>query len=51
MESAFNINKLKVEQKDAYDLTVHTSGGLDVRILQHTIDVACVNFNDQVPDT
>ena len=50
MESAFNVNKLKVEHKDTHDLTVHASGGLDIRILQHIIDVVCVDFNDQVPN-
>ena len=44
------MNELKVEHKDAHDPTVHASGGLDIGILQHTFDVACINFNDQIPD-
>ena len=51
MESAFNVNELKVEHEDSHDPAVHASGWLDIGILQHTFDVACVNFNDQIPDT
>ena len=50
MESAFNVNKLKVEHEDAHDPMVNASGRLDIGILQHTFDVACINFNDQIPD-
>ena len=51
MESALNVNKLEVEYEDAYDPAVHASERLNVRILRHTFDVSCVNFNDQVSDT
>ena len=51
MESVFHMNEIKVEHKDTHDLMVHASGGLDIRILQHTFDVVCVDFNDQIPNT
>ena len=51
MEGAFNMNELEVKHEDAHDPTVHASGRLDVGILQHTFDVVCINFDDQVSDT
>ena len=50
MEGAFNMNELEVEHEDAHDLVVHASRWLDVGILQHTFDVTCIDFNDQIPD-
>ena len=51
MEGALHMNELEVKHEDAYDPAVHASERLNVRILQHTFDVSCVNFNDQVSDT
>ena len=51
MESAFNVNKLKMEYKDPCDPLVHAGRGLDIGILQHTFDIVGVDFNDQVPNT
>ena len=50
MEGAFNVNELEVEHEDAHDPTVHASRGLDIGVLQHTFDVASVDFNDQIPN-
>ena len=44
------MNELEMEHKDAHDLAVHASRGLNVGVLQHTFDVVSINFNDQVPN-
>ena len=44
------MNKLKVEHEDAYNPAVYASRRLDVGILQHTFDVSCIDFYDQIPD-
>ena len=51
MEGTLNMNKLEVEHEDSHDPAVHASGGLDIGVLQHTLDVASVDFNDQIPNT
>ena len=51
MEGSFNVNKLKMEHKNVYDLVVHASKGLNVGVLKHIFDVVSVDFNDQVPNT
>jgi len=42
------MDKLEVKQQDCSNPSVDGGIGLNVRVAEHTLDVACVNFYNEV---
>ena len=40
----------EVEEENAGDPAVYCSVGLNVWVVEHSFDVFCINFNDEVAD-
>ena len=47
---SWNMLEFKVEEEDGSNPLVDGSIGLDIRVTEHTLDVAGINFNDKLAD-
>src|SRR5882724_1796641 len=51
MEVPWNMYQLELEELDANNPSVDHSAWLNVRIVEHTFDIACINFDSKIFDT
>src|SRR5882724_5310893 len=51
MEAAWNVYQLELEELDANNPSVDCSAWLNVQIVEHTLDIACIDFDSKVFDT
>src|SRR5882724_5223794 len=51
MEVAWNMYQLELGELDANDPSVDYSTWLNVQIVEHTLDIACINFDSKIFDT
>jgi len=51
MEVAWNVYQLKLEELDANNPSVDRSAWLNVWIVEHTLDIACIDFDSKIFDT
>src|SRR5882724_8042106 len=51
MEVAWNMYQLKLEELDANNPSVDRSAWLNVQIVEHTLDIACIDFDSKIFDT
>ena len=46
-----NMNELEMKKLDADEPSVHRHSGLHVRVIQHALNIAGVDFHTEVSDT
>src|SRR5882724_5710870 len=51
MEVPWNVYQLELEELDTNNPSVDCSAWLNVRIVEHTLDIACINFDLKIFDT
>jgi len=51
MEVPWNMYQLKLEELDANNPSVDRSTWLNIQIVEHTLDLACINFDSKIFDT
>jgi len=51
MEAPWNMCQLELEEVDANNPSVDRSAWLNVQIVEHTLDIACINFDSKIFDT
>src|SRR5882724_5079037 len=51
MEAPWNVYQLELEELDANNPSVDRSSWLNVRIVEHTFDIACIDFDLMIFDT
>ena len=48
MHSTFDMNEGKMKCKNQHNPSIDTSRKLDVRVLEHSFDITCICFDNQV---
>jgi len=48
MEPPWNMYQLELEELDATIPSVDCSAWLNIRIVEHTLDIACINFDSKI---
>jgi hypothetical protein len=48
MVSTHDMNQVEMESQDREDPPIHAHLGCNIRIGEHTLDISCVNLNDQI---
>src|SRR5882724_5693467 len=51
MEAPWNMCQLELEEVDANNPSVDRSAWLNVQIVEHTLDIACIDFDSNIFDT
>src|SRR5882724_965865 len=51
MEAPWNVYQLELEELDTNNPPVDRSTWLNVRIVEHTLDIACIDFDSKIFDT
>ena len=46
-----NMNEFEMKRLDANDPSVHRHSGLNVWVIQHALNIACINFHMEVSNT
>src|SRR5882724_9647628 len=51
MEAPWNVYQLELEELDTNNPSIDCSAWLNVQIVEHTLDIACIDFDLKIFDT